>query len=450
MRRILLVSLTALLLFGCAASRFAKKAAEFETAGLYKDAAEFYYKSVLKKQTKVETKLGLQRTGQFVLNDLLNEFNRHYENNENQNAVYKYLEAKEFADKLNGVNVALNFPDMYHTRYNEMKDNYISERYIEGSEKLSREEFAAAAEIFGEIINIQADYKNVKELHIQAVYEPVYRSATRNMELSKYRTAYWLFKRILNEAGGYKNALELMTESQKLARINIIIPDIRYGRRGSKITMQQVVNAINNTGNPFLTVMDKSVVDDKQLYKLNGEFNLPALNLLGFGAILKVEVVNVDMVDGKLNMEERPAYLKETIKYTDEQGQEKKRDVYHKIYYKAYSKTNKSSVTFSYALIDTRTGAILLSDSYTTSRKETVEFGRYEGGLKNVVAGYWAHIDKKSPEDKVNDSNYENRKLHQFLTANDKITTTEGLLEEASEEALKRMAYAIDEYNPEN
>lgn len=449
MNRLLIVLVMASFLLGCAATRYAKRAAEFEAAGLYKDASEFYYKSVLKNQNKVETKLGLQRTGQFVLNEQLSTFSRYYKNNENQDAVYSYLEAQAFYDKLQSVNVTLNFSDQYHVQYKEMKDSYVSGRYVEGSEKLNREEFEAAAEIFGEIITIQDDYKNVKELHAEAVYEPIYRSAIRTMELSKYRAAYWLFNGILTEVESYKNTLELKNEAQKLANINIIVPDIRDRYKERKVTVQQVVNVINNLNNPFITVMDRSTVDDKQLYNSNGEFNLVALNLLGFDAVMQVEVISAIGIEGKVKVEDRPAYLKEVIKYTDEAGEAQTRNVYHKISYQTYSKTNQATVKMAYTFTDTRTGAILLSDSFVERREETTEFGRYKGELKNVVPGYWVLNNRKSPEDKIKDNNSAIRNLHQFLKASDKITYTDVLVQNAINGGLGRLAKAIDQYDPE-
>lgn len=453
MMRLSVYLLSLLLLFGCAANRYAKKAAEFETAGLYRNAAELYYQSVLKNQNKVETKLGLQRTGQMMLNDMFNNFNRDYENNETQKAVYSYIDAKNYYDKLLIVNVTLNFPEQYHSKYREVKDSYVADKYVEGTEKLNREEFIAAAEIFAEIIRIQPNFKNVKELHKQAVYEPIYRTANQNYDLERFRTAYWIFDEILSNTGGYKDAFEMKNQARSRANINLLIPDVGYaarlGNSGRLITVQQLTNAIHATENPFVTVLNKSIVDDKQLYKLNGSYNLPALNLLGVGAVLRAEVKSYNRIDEPIQVEERPAYIKKTIKYVDDQGNAKSKDVYEKTTYNAYSKTNGASITLAYEVIDTKTGAMILSDSFTKTKKETVEFGRYKGDKKSIVAGTWVDKDKKSSEDEVYDTFLKNRKLQQFLTASDRITTVESLLESAGKACCNEVAKAVNAYNPE-
>ena len=45
---------------GCASKRYTKKASKFEEAGLYKDAAKYYYEAVKRKDRNVQAKLNLQ------------------------------------------------------------------------------------------------------------------------------------------------------------------------------------------------------------------------------------------------------------------------------------------------------------------------------------------------------------------------------------------------------
>ena len=66
MQKYFLLILIVLFASSCASKRYAKKASEFEKAGLYEDAADFYYKSVQKNDKNVEAKLGLRKNGQKV------------------------------------------------------------------------------------------------------------------------------------------------------------------------------------------------------------------------------------------------------------------------------------------------------------------------------------------------------------------------------------------------
>ncbi|MFO7864882.1 MAG: hypothetical protein R6U85_12860 [Salinivirgaceae bacterium] len=453
MRKLLIFSAIFLLLFGCAASRYAKRAAKFEDAGLYKDAAEMYYQSVSRNQNKVDPKLGLQRTGQMVLNDMLKDFNKQYENNNTQDAVYHFIEAKDYFDKLEAVNITLIFPDKYNAKYTEVKNSYNADKYREGKEKLSREEFDKAAEIFNEIITISPNYKDAKELHTTAKFEPLYRQANQMLNVGKHRSAYWVFDAIMTETNGYKDTYELKIEAQKKANISILVPEIIAGSSAIAnkvpITTTQIISTINKKQNPFITIVDEAAFDKNQLFTENQNYNFNTLDLMGINAILHIEIDKAYINEGKLHVTDKPAYLKIKQEYTDKQGNKKTKTIYNKTQYKAYSQKNTAQVTVSYKLISTQNGAVLITDSYKKIATDYVEYGRYNGKLNNIVAGYWKDIDKKSSSDRVEDTYIKNKKLRNFLTASNKITPAHKLLEQASDEAVAGIVSDLDTFNPE-
>ena len=54
-------------LTGCASKKFTKRGEKFEQAGLYEDAAEYYYQAVKRKGTNLDAKVGLRKNGQLLL-----------------------------------------------------------------------------------------------------------------------------------------------------------------------------------------------------------------------------------------------------------------------------------------------------------------------------------------------------------------------------------------------
>src|SRR6056297_545446 len=125
MQRFLLFLSIALIAFSCASKRYARKAEEFENAGLYQDAAEYYYKSVSKNEKNVEAKLGLRENGQKVLEEKLSEFNTAHKNSSHKEAVYAFREAESYYDKVKGVGVELSFPQKYDDYYEESEKVYL-------------------------------------------------------------------------------------------------------------------------------------------------------------------------------------------------------------------------------------------------------------------------------------------------------------------------------------
>ena len=121
MKKILFILTVILLVTGCASKRNTKKAIKFEQAGLYEDAANYYYIAVQKKASNVDAKLGLRKTGQQTLDRKLSDFSIAYKQADYKKAVYNYLECEKYYNKVKGVGVELNFPEYYKEYYEEAK-----------------------------------------------------------------------------------------------------------------------------------------------------------------------------------------------------------------------------------------------------------------------------------------------------------------------------------------
>src|SRR6056297_635613 len=188
MQRFLLFLSIALIAFSCASKRYARKAEEFENAGLYQDAAEYYYRSVSKNEKNVEAKLGLRENGQKVLEEKLSVFNTSHKNSNHQEAVHAYLEAEGYYNKVKAVGVELSIPRKYENYYEESEKIYLEKRYAEGVNELERENYDKAYRVFDEIRSIDASYKDVDEKFIVARYQPLYERGNDQLENGLYRS----------------------------------------------------------------------------------------------------------------------------------------------------------------------------------------------------------------------------------------------------------------------
>ncbi len=450
---IIAVAVFLVVLPGCAAKRYAKKAAKFEEAGLYKDAAELYYKSVERNRTKVEPKLGLRKNGQLVLNDLLVDFEADYKRDETESAVYSSRVAKEYYEKLKVVGVDLSFPEKYNGFYDDVKNSFLSQKYTQGLEKINRKEYDKAETIFKEIVEVSPNYKDAKKQLEIAVYEPIYQKANKLYYAGKPRSAYGLFDKITKETNGYKDSQSLKDRAKEDATINILIEPLRVYDNAqsfnSNAVKEKISQAINDKGNPFLRIIDKSAIDQSVLKKVNGKYNLKALNLAAIDAVLKVEVNKIREVKGKTKVETVPAYIKIVRTYKDENGHKKKVVKYKKTSYKSYRQTNSAYLDMVYKFLDTETGSVLLSGAYSDKKRASVHFGRYEGNINDLVPGSYKYADKDSPQDQVNDKLMAVRRLHKLLRASNQIQTTAYLLKLATNEAVDKIAIGIDTFNPE-
>jgi hypothetical protein len=128
----------------CASKKFYKQANKFAEAGLYRDAAQMYYQSVAANNKNIEAKLGLQRTGQLVLQEKLASFKTHFDNNATKEAVYAFIDANNYFNQIKNVGITLVFPPENNVYYEEVKEKYLHSRYADGLQTLDVEDFTSA------------------------------------------------------------------------------------------------------------------------------------------------------------------------------------------------------------------------------------------------------------------------------------------------------------------
>ena len=73
---------------GCQNSKhFTKLAAKQEAAGLTHEAANNFYTALIKNRSNVDAQIGMKKTGQLVLNEMLNDFAKQKNFGSNREAV---------------------------------------------------------------------------------------------------------------------------------------------------------------------------------------------------------------------------------------------------------------------------------------------------------------------------------------------------------------------------
>ncbi|HKL09050.1 MAG TPA: hypothetical protein VJ896_09760 [Bacteroidales bacterium] len=451
MKKTLLLLSTILVIAGCASKRYTKKAVKFEEAGLYEDAAEYYYEAVKRKDSNVDAKLGLRKSGQITLDRKLADFTQAYQQTDYEKAVYNYLEAEKYYLKVKLVNVELDFPEYYKEYYEEAKGDYLNKKYADGVDKLNREDFNAALAVFEEIKGIDASYKDVKELYITAKYEPMYREANHYLENGLFRKAYYTFETIINGAGNYKQSVALKNEAQEKGTITILVSDISYTSYNYRDASNKITSGIksnlNRLNNPFLKIIDPASLN-VNIYE-NGQMNMKAANLAGISAVLTGVVSSVKTTNGRVTKEKQKGYIKEVTKTKNAEGEEIEKVKYYKTTYLEYKQNNRASLSMSFKLVSTENNSVLASDAFNKSNSDQMHYAEYKGDQNKLIPGYWRYKDKITKEDVQHDNKNDVNKLHALLKADKDIKPAQELLNELIEQSVKDVTYAIDKYNPE-
>ena len=451
MKKILLFLSIILLVASCASKRFTKKAVKFEEAGLYEDAAEYYYQAVKKKDSNVDAKLGLRKTGQMTLDKKLAEFTASYKQSDYKKAVYNYLGAEKYCNKVKSVNVELDFPEYHKEYYEEAKGDYLNKKYADGADKLNREDFSAALTVFEEIKGIDANYKDVKDLYITAKYEPMYRDANQYLETGLFRKAYYTYETIIKGSGSYKQSVALKDEAQEKGTITVLITDLRYVNKRYKETANKITSdlkgELSSLNNPFLRIIDPASLS-VDIYK-NGQMNMQAANLAGIKAVLSGNISEVRTVNGRLKKDEKRGYIKNVTKTKDKEGNEVEKISYTKTIYYEYNKSTSARLTMSFKLVSTEDNSVLVSDQISQSNSDKIHYATYEGDKKKLIPGYWKYKDRNSSEDVKKDNKTDINRLQNLLKADKNLKSAQTLLNELMSKSVKEITNKVDKYNPE-
>ncbi len=455
-----LLLIAILLLSGCKSKRLVNKAVKLENSGLYTDAANMYYYSLDANSNNIEAKVGLQRTGQMVLEDRIKAFKEQYNNGSTKDAVYTFRNAEAYYKKLSVLGVKLELSEEQRAYYNEVEDLYLNKSYQDAVKALNLEEFNSAEPIFSEILAIKANYKDAKSKWVIAKYEPIYLAGTDNLANRLFRKAYYDFATIIDRTGGYKNSLELKNEALENAMITIAIVPFSYHNSrekefASKLETKLIRN-INNLKSPFYRVVSDRVVQSSPLTNYNGNPTKHIQSLKSVGAkveakaILTGSVIRIYRKTGKLQRTERRGYTKRTIEVVNKTTNEKeKKIVYDKVVYYEYRKKNLVQISLKYALTRMDNGEIVVSDIFTKERTDEIRYAGFNGNYKSLVPGYWKDKNKKSDSDKIYDDRSSVYQLRNLFNNKREISSTYQIETYLLGQASSSIAKHISNYNPE-
>lgn len=326
-------------------------------------------------------------------------------------------------------------------------DEALNERYKEGTLLLMSENFNDAAHALGEVFKANPNFKDVKAQYVEARNEPVYRQAKTDMNQDNCRTAYFGFERILNDAGTYKDSKTLKDQALACAEYPVAVysrPVKQFGADATQFENTTVKNLLGKK-NIFLRVFELSTINSRlenRLINSLGEVDEGALRTLNrennIKAVLVLEYDNFKKNKGQLKKEELTGFERVTTKSTDGQT-----SFYDKqVKYSEFFQENEISLTVRYKLVSATTGETLLSNTYSGSKNDKINYATYDGD-KNQL--YPAKNNRGSWN--INESGY--RSLQTLLRGETQIKSIENMQQLLFNDLSNDIANDINNFNPE-
>lgn len=388
--------LVVVVLVACQGSKhFTKLGIKQEQAGLINEAANSYYTALYKKRTNLDAQIGMKKTGQLVLNNMLNTFAKERNFGTNKSAVYAFHAARDYRDKIQGVGVTLLLADYYEADYIKSKDAYLHELYEEGTALLEQEKFNDASAKFDEIRKIDPSYKDTKDLGDIAYIEPLYQQGTKAMAAGRYREAYECYDKVINRKLDYKDAVARKKECLEKGTYTVALMSFENATNSTGIDAKvtaYALDALTGIQDPFLRIVDRenmeTIIKEQQL-QLSGVIDettaVQVGQLVGAQALLTGTVLSYSEKKGVLKSLQRDgytSYLDKELNKAD--GKYYSVTRYKKTSYTEYYNSNSCTVSFQFKLINLKTGEIIKTEIIQKELSDEVIYGKYDGDVNNL------------------------------------------------------------------
>jgi hypothetical protein len=427
---LLIIAVLGILLSGCTTSKsLSKKAVKLEEAGLYSDAALFYYNSLLKNRNNVDARIGLTKMGQRMLNNKIDEFTKTKALGDNKEAVYAFLDAMAYHDKVERLGIELEYPRYIEEDYDDVKAAYVKELYDESNELMADKKFNQATLKLKEIERLEPGYKDIAALKNTAVNEPLYIRAVEHFDAGRYRLAYYEFDEVYRVDPNYKDAAILRDECLDLGKFPVAIGEITNSTKNSEVDNKLsafIITELSSINDPFLRIVERDNLElilEEQRMSLSGIVDestaVEVGNLLGAKAIITGKVISYNERRGRLKVSERRGYEGYRVKlYNKEQDKHYYQTRYKPVTYKEYYNANEVSISFQYKAISLETGEVLFSDIAEKKISDDVYYASYDGEAVNLYP---------SNDDGVITSRIEKNRLLALLRSDRSLSTVDEL-----------------------
>lgn len=444
----------------CSSSKsFLNKGQQLEEAGLYEEAADFYYIALLKNASNVDAKIGLKKNAQKVLDDKFAKFYQAHGADQFKAAVIFYVEAKDYKEKIEQF-VRLDEAAYYKGYYEEAKGSYLRELYEEARNFMEDGKYEQADNNLKEIAKWDSSYGDINTLSKVSTVEPKYQEALAAMDINNYIKAYLIFNEIIEIKGkNYKESAQLRDEClskamQSLAVLpfenqsdaSLEVSDNFYGR---------IVQKLLATNNDFLRLTDRRNMNqliEEQKLGLSGLIDertaASAGKLLGAKLVLIGKIIQYEEMPGRIALEEKQGFLRVNRRLYNKQGGFYYNDVgWDKVYYQEATGASLVKANFEFQLISSETGEILVGDVFSIEKRDQVNYATFDGPHRDLFAGKWESKTRMSPNDLIYNSIPQKQALdRQLMSRQRNLRAVEDLKWEIIDEIADLTAKKIDAY----
>jgi tetratricopeptide (TPR) repeat protein len=379
------------------ARKLTKKGAELEVGGMPEEAAEYYYRALVKNKDYVDALIGLNRTAPLLMDRKLLQFSSSYNNQDYQEAYDKYVDASAFRSNLANVGVQIDIAKPYSDKYYECCSILAEQYYSSGKGKLDNGDFVEAIADLKTCLEFKSPYKDADALIDQALEaktvsdaERFYQSGMNKLESQDYRGAYYDFGKCLSYKNPFKDAVDMQAEALKKGKVRIGIFEFSNDTKASGANgalYSYVVTYAVNYESPFIEIVDRDNLQrllEEQKLGMSGVVDestaSEAGKVLGLNYVVLGRLINVTQTGGDVSAQKVNVY--ELYPTKNSEGVQIMRG--KPVTYTRYEGSKTLTFEAAYQVISVETSEIVHSDIVSSNESDQVRYATYNGDPKKL------------------------------------------------------------------
>lgn len=445
--RTVLFLLLLLSLSSCASKKAYKDGMKYEENQMYIEAVNAYLMALEKKPEYVDARIALMRSSARLSVFLEEKIESAYQRKADQEVVEYYTLFTKLKSATEPYNIEIVINERSHGQFNESKNRYLHDNYDKANQAIATQNFTQAVKLLTDILTVDNNFKDCKELLLFAQCEPFYLQATNAIHNGKYRTAYNYLAKALKIDPNFKDAAQLQTDAVSQGMRLIAFDNIKNCSENAYFCQQlkqSTIQLVNKSNDPFLKMVE--LAEHKQLIEVQKELmkngnQIASQNLVPVNTIVTANI-QVTSKTTPLKNKKCKGYLRQEDK--------NKNVTYKKVYYYEYSRSRSVSVNIPYVIITTPAGEKLMSATLTPSAQDEIFYIYYDGkNDKNLVLGHWEDTGKFNPErDVVYSDAMSLSKVKNLVNARKELESTQQMQNKLVQEVAKSLSRAIIATSP--
>lgn len=433
----ILLCLAVFALAGCSGSRKYFKAAErLEKQGLLSDAAEYYLESLQRKPTNVKARIKLKEVGQKHINTLASDFFRNYNTQQLEASLESFEKLRDFTSRSAPFDVRFDYPKSYEEDYNKAVETYCTKNYSQALLLVNQKKFAQALPHVNAVKKYNNSYKNIQQLDVIAVCEPLYQSAITNLENKNYSGALSLLASIQNKTPAYKDYKDLLElASAQQTKGFILFEPQKTGNPYDREIQDQLYNSFNQAA--LEKLQNVRIINNTPFQSAQGSADLAGNNVDLIQAIRKATGADYFYLYSVNNRRDNNPPPLRTAARGYEQVTTRKNDTtviteYKPFDYNAVKAQRSVSFDFTYKLIDAYSNQIVASQVQNVAAQDMVEYQEFSRSFKGNVNSLYPY----NPQTTAPTAQYMPRAWRAQFSARNTLKTQEELKNETFSKAV--------------